>query len=95
MTAESRAKKAAKHATLAARRKKPKHGTSTHAEGKAAVVQEESTSPSRKSTRKSSNRSKPSTNLELRVQRAARAPKRRATTAKRKTARVRGKARAA
>ena len=55
-------------------------------------MQEESAKPSRKSTRKASNRAKPSTNLELRAQRATRAPKRRATTAKAKTTKVRGKA---
>jgi hypothetical protein len=91
MTAQSRAKKAAKHATLAARGKKPKHGASEHADKKASVVQEESTKPSRKSTRKSSNRGKPSTNLELRAQREARTPKRRAATATRKAKRVGGR----
>ncbi len=92
MTAKSREKKATKHAVLAARHKKPIRGETKHAEGKASVVQEESAGkPSRKSTRKASNRAKPSTNLELRAQRAVRAPKRRATTAKRKAARVRGK----
>ena len=48
MTALSREKKAQKHATLAARAKKPKHGESKHAGRKASVVQEESaTIPSR------------------------------------------------
>lgn len=93
MSAETRVKKAKKHATLAARAKKPTRATTKHAERKAAVVQEESAKPSRKSTRKSSNRSKPSTNLELREQRAIRAPKRKAATAKAKSTRVRGKAR--
>jgi hypothetical protein len=92
MSAQAREKKATKHAVLAARKKKPKRATTKHAEGKAAVVQEESETPSRKSTRKSSNRSKPSTNLELRAQRALVSPKRRATTSRRRATRVRGKA---
>lgn len=93
MSVESRQKKAKKHATLAARGKKPERAESAHADRKASVVQEESAKPSRKSTRKASNRAKPSTNLQLRAQRAVGAPKRRATTARRKATRVRGKAR--
>ncbi|MBI2394519.1 MAG: hypothetical protein HYV09_33425 [Deltaproteobacteria bacterium] len=93
--ARAHVKKSRKHVVLAARHKKAAGVVeSKHADRKATVVQEEhspSARPSRKSTRKASNRLTSDQNLVLRAEREARSPKRRARNAAAKATKVRGK----
>jgi hypothetical protein len=66
----------------------------THAEKKASYARElpaEGSQPSRKSTRKSANRSKPDTNLILRESRKNRSPEARFRKSAAQSKRVRGK----
>lgn len=73
------AKKRAKKRVLAARHARPASHESTHANRKATVVLEdhaEGARPSRKSTRKASNRSKATSTLDIREELVKGAPSR-------------------
>lgn len=97
--ARAHVKKAGKHVVLSTRHKKAAGVVaSKHANRKATVVQEEhapSARPSRKSTRKASNRLTSDQNLVMRAEREARSPKRRARNAAVKATKVHGKPRTA
>jgi hypothetical protein len=84
--------RAKKHAVLAARKPRPASRESAHANRKASYVLEDhgEARPTRKSTRKASNRVKADANLTLREQRTKSAPKVRRARAVRQTKRVRG-----